>query len=158
MKANPKTITQANSSPPAGGCLFSSCYAFTRKTNYHIKEQQQKSFYKCFLTHRSMGCRILKHLKANILTSELHKILIYKKKKIQFFSKIGWSLMQEISHPQKIFCSGKLEQEWSTWNYNKLLTFPGPLCIFTKWCNSLFPPMCAEQWASLVCIHLFSPE
>jgi len=84
--ANPKTITQSNSSPPAGGCLFSSCYAFTRKTNYHIKEQQQKSFYKCFLTHRSMGCRILKHLKANILTSELHKILIYKKKS-SFFLK-----------------------------------------------------------------------
>lgn len=56
-----------------------------------------------------MGCRILKHLKANILTSELYKVV----KKIKNNLKKEWSFMQEISHPQNIFHSEKLEQKWS---------------------------------------------
>lgn len=61
-------------------CICVSCWVVISKINHHTKEQP---LYKCVLANKNKGCRILKYLKANILSPELYKHA-HLEKKIQY--------------------------------------------------------------------------
>lgn len=63
-------------SPPSAGGHMSPTVCSLAKSITTLRSNDKKSLYKCVLANKNRGCRILKHLKANILPPELYKILI----------------------------------------------------------------------------------